>query len=89
MVHVGCWAHARRKFVDAVKVNPQDAEAVKMVVRMDALFLVDRDARQQEMSAEDRLKQRRGLAAPRMAEIRKEWERLKGATLPKRALAKR
>ena len=25
MVHVGCWAHARRKFVDAVKVNPQDA----------------------------------------------------------------
>ena len=38
MVHVGCWAHARRKFVDAVKVNPQDAEAVKMVVRMDALF---------------------------------------------------
>ena len=25
LVHVGCWAHARRKFVDAVKVNPQDA----------------------------------------------------------------
>ena len=23
LVHVGCWAHARRKFVDAVKVNPQ------------------------------------------------------------------
>ena len=22
LVHVGCWAHARRKFVDAVKVNP-------------------------------------------------------------------
>ena len=47
LVHVGCWAHARRKFVDAVKVNPQDAEAVKMVTRMDALFLVDRDAREQ------------------------------------------
>jgi hypothetical protein len=26
---------ARRKFVDAVKVNPHDAEAVKMLVRMD------------------------------------------------------
>ena len=47
MVHVGCWTHARRKFVDAVKVNPQDGEAVKMVVRMDALFLVDRNAREQ------------------------------------------
>src|SRR5262249_112476 len=31
LVHVGCWTHARRKFVDAVKVNPQDREAVKMV----------------------------------------------------------
>src|SRR6202044_901074 len=42
MVHVGCWAHARRRFVDAVKVNPKDAAAINMVTRMDALFLVDR-----------------------------------------------
>ena len=54
MVHVGCWAHARRKFVDAVKVNPQDADAVKMVTRMDALFLVDRDAREQGLSLAER-----------------------------------
>jgi hypothetical protein len=59
LVHVGCWAHARRKFVDAVKVNPQDGEAIKMVTRMEALFLVDRDARKKEMSVEERLKHRR------------------------------
>src|ERR1017187_6431010 len=64
LVHVGCWAHARRKFVDAVKVNPQDAEAVKMVVRMDALFLVDRDARKKVMSGPERLAHRRELAQP-------------------------
>ena len=23
LVPIGCWAHARRKFVDAVKINPQ------------------------------------------------------------------
>jgi transposase len=51
LVQVGCWAHARRKFVDAVKVNRQDAEALKMVTRMDALFLVDREAREQQMSS--------------------------------------
>ena len=28
LVHVGCWAHARRKFVDAVKVNPKDGAAI-------------------------------------------------------------
>ena len=46
LIHVGCWAHARRKFVDAVKVNPKDGAAIAMVTRMDALFLVDRHARQ-------------------------------------------
>jgi hypothetical protein len=42
LIQVGCWAHARRKFVDAAKVNPQDGAAIAMVTRMDALFLVDR-----------------------------------------------
>jgi len=50
MVHVGCWAHARRKLVDAVKVNPKDGEAIAMVTRMDALFLIDRHAREQHLS---------------------------------------
>jgi transposase len=59
LVHVGCWAHARRKFVDAVKVNPRDGEAVKMVTRMDALFVVDREARREQMSVEQRLALRR------------------------------
>ena len=70
IVHVGCWAHSRRKFVDAVKVNPQDGEAVKMVTRMDALFLVDRDARQKAMSGAERLAHRRELAQPWVEEIR-------------------
>jgi hypothetical protein len=43
--------YARRKFVDAVKVNPQYAEAVNMVTRVDALFLVDRDAWQKAMGS--------------------------------------
>ena len=63
LVHVGCWAHARRKFVDAVKVNPQDGAAITMVTRMDALFLIDRHARQQQLSAEERLALRREHAA--------------------------
>jgi len=31
LIHVGRWAHARRKFVDAVKVNPKDGAAIQMV----------------------------------------------------------
>jgi transposase len=86
MAHVGCWAHARRKFVDAVKVNPQDAAAINMVTRMDALFLVDRHARQQHLSVEDRLALRRAHAESWAAEIHDECASLRTTVLPKGAL---
>jgi transposase len=86
MVHVGCWAHARRKFVEAVKVNPQDAEAVNMVTRMDALFLVDRQARHEQLSAEERLALRREHADSWVTEIHEECLKLRAAVLPKSTL---
>lgn len=86
LVHVGCWAHARRKFVDAVKLNRQDAAAVNMVTRMDALFLVDRHAREQQLSAEQRLALRHEHAASWVEEIHGECLALSKTTLPKSAL---
>ncbi|HYP14663.1 MAG TPA: IS66 family transposase [Bryobacteraceae bacterium] len=88
LVHVGCWAHARRKFVDAVKVHPQDAEALKMVVRMDALFLVDRQARQQGLTGPERLALRREHAIQWVLEIRQACLLLSSQTLPQSALGK-
>jgi transposase len=44
MVHAACWAHARRKFVDAVKINKQDAASVRAVALMDVLFAIDAKA---------------------------------------------
>jgi len=86
LVHVGCWAHARRMFVDAVKVNEKDGEAIKMVTRMDALFLVDREARKLVMSAEERLALRLEHAEVWAEEIRLECLALSKAVLPKSAL---
>ena len=74
--------------MDAVKVNPQDGEAVKMVVRMDALFLVDRDARQKQMTVEERLAARRQHVEDWAEEIRQECEKLARTVLPKSALGK-
>lgn len=88
LVHVGCWAHARRKFVDAVKVNRDDVAAVQMVMRMDALFLVDRDARQRQMSVEERLALRHEHAEVWTEEIRQECVKLRATVLPKSALGK-
>jgi transposase len=86
LVHVGCWAHARRKFVDAVKVNPKDAEAIKMVTRMDALFVVDRHARCEQLGAEDRLALRREHADSWATEIHDQCVSLRKTKLPKSAL---
>ena len=49
IVHAGCWAHARRYFVDAVKLNKQDAASIRAVELMDELFAIDAQARNEKM----------------------------------------
>src|SRR6202049_4973878 len=71
---------------EAVKVNPQDGEAVKMVTRMDALFLVDRHARHQQMSDEARRALRQQHAETWAEEIRSACQALSRSALPKSAL---
>jgi transposase len=88
LVHVGCWAHARRKFVDAVKVNKDDGEAFRMVERMDALFTVDRQAREMGLSAEERIEWRRNNAWQWAEEIHAKCVELAGTELPKSSLGK-
>src|ERR1700687_1220461 len=88
LVHVGCWAHARRKFVDAVKLNKQDAAAVAMVTRMGALFLIDRNAREQGLSIAERHALRREHAPEWLNEIRQECFTIQRHVLPQSALGK-
>jgi hypothetical protein len=86
LVHVGCWAHARRKFVDAVKVNPKDERAVKMVIRMDALFAIDRDARERDLSGEERQASRDEHAPSWVEEIHEACQEAWHEVLPKSTL---
>ena len=61
--HCGCWAHCRRYWVDAVKLNPDDGLAQGMVLRFDALFLVDREAKRLGLTASERAAKFRVAAA--------------------------
>ena len=83
VMRVGCWAHARRKFVDAVKVNSNDPEALKMVLRMDALFVVDREAPREHWSPDQRLAMQREDAESWAQEIHDECVKLRATVLPK------
>ena len=54
-------------------MNPKDAAAHNMVVGMDALFLVDRLARETQLSVEARLAMLKEHAASWVEEIHQEW----------------
>lgn len=82
-VRYGCWAHARRYWLDAVKVHPDDAEALKMVVRMDALFTVERGARELGLTGEEKLAHRRMHGQSWLVEIREAALKMKPRVLPK------
>jgi transposase len=86
IVQVGCWAHARRKFIEAVKVNPQDAEAIAMVTRMDALFLIDREARERGLTGDERYRHRQEFATEWLDGVRETSLALSRKALPKSVL---
>jgi len=68
LTHACCWSHARRGFIDAIKVESKahatDARLERAVVLMDGLFAIDREAREQNLSLDDRhaLRQERAPA---------------------------
>ena len=88
VVHAGCWAHARRKFVDAVKLNPQDAVATRIVKLIDELFAIDALAREDKLDHAARHLLRLERAQPLVETIRGEVEAARNASLPSSTLGK-
>lgn len=88
LVHAACWAHARRKFFDAVKLNPDDRVAAQIVSRINALFAVDAEARDAGMDhvARHALRQERSRRVLDL--LRSEIEAAKTSVLPSSALGK-
>jgi len=70
VVHVACWAHARRKFVDASKKEPAFAkEAVDQIAR---LYAIDSEAEKRGLSCDERFALRNELA-PKILTDFKAW----------------
>jgi transposase len=88
MVHAACWAHARRKFVDAVKLHPGDVAARQIVERIDELFGIDRLAREQEMDRAARHQLRLQQSPPLLETIRREIETARSVVLFSSAVGK-
>lgn len=85
MVHACCWSHARRHFVDAVKLNRLDAASIRAVELMDALFAIDREAREEKMDHAARHRLRQEKAPPLLDQIRQHLLATSKTVLPKSA----
>lgn len=88
IVHAACWAHARRKLIEAVKLNPDDRVAAALARRIDALFAVDAEARASGLDHEARHALRLERSAPLLGLLRTELEQARAAALPAGALGK-
>ncbi len=88
IVHAACWAHARRKFFDAVKLNPKDQTSIRIVVQMNELFAIDAQARDEDLSQMDRHLLRMEKSKPLLDQIKTTIEASRADALPKSALAK-
>jgi transposase len=79
----GCWAHARRKFVDNEKAAPQVARAI--LRRINGLF--DLEKRLQDLDADERLRRRQAEAVPLLDTLHALLVEQKARLLPKHPLA--
>jgi transposase len=88
MVHAACWAHARRKVFDALKLSPEDRVAAQLVARINELFAVDAEARDAGMSHQQRHALRAERSRPLLDVMKQEMETAQAAVLPASALGK-
>ena len=85
MVHAGCWSHSRRYFVNAVKLNKQDAASIRAVELINELFAIDAQARNENMDHAARHALRHEKAPPLLAQIRTHIVEMSKTVLPKSA----
>ncbi|CAN5481682.1 IS66-like element ISCro1 family transposase [soil metagenome] len=82
MVRAGCMAHARRKFNEALKVDPQDRAAAEILAIMGKLYAVEKGARETKAGPAERLALRQEKSVAVFLELRTKIEQIALAALP-------
>ena len=85
IVHVGCWAHVRRKFDEAAKASKKSGSAHEALARIGKIYRVERDLRAQELSSEVFVQNRKEQVLPVLQDF-KQWLETKALQVPPSAL---
>jgi transposase len=83
ITRAGCWAHMKRKVIDAEKAAPEIAR--EAVERVRALYVIERQSK--DASVQERLKLRQQQSAPLLAQLRERLLTWKEQLLPKHPMA--
>jgi transposase len=83
MTRAGCWAYARRKFIDAEKAAPDMAREAIGLIRV--LYAVEKQAK--DVSVAERLQLRQQRSGPVLAQLRTRLLTWKEQLLPKHPMA--
>jgi transposase len=83
ITRAGCWAHVRRKIIEAEKAAPEIAREAVALVR--ALYGVEQQAK--ELRPAERLEVRRANSAPVLSKLREKLLSWKEQLLPKHPMA--
>ena len=86
VVEIGCWAHARRKFIDAQETDK--ARATAAVDFIGQLYAIESDAAERGLDAEERRTLRQEKARPVVEDFRRWLDAQALVALPKSPLGK-
>ena len=91
VVHLGCFDHARRKVVEAIKAQPKPAsgkpsKAMVMLSKIDALYRLERQWK--ELDDDERHERRQRQAVAKLAEL-KRWLELNAPKVAKDTLTRK
>ena len=88
IIYAGCMAHARREFVDAAKVAPQDPMPIEIITTIGQLYAVEKEARSGGMTSVQRLELRQKKSVSLMARLKVRLEAIRQQIPPGGTLAK-
>ena len=88
IVFFGCFAHARRKFVEASQLDAADVRSVAIVAKIAKLYEVEQDARDRQLDAAGREALRAERSVPLLAELKAMILKVRPEVLPQSVFGK-
>lgn len=80
---LGCFAHARRKFVDITKVTPKKGVAFEVIKRIGELYQIEKQAKYNNLSDKEIWKVRQQESKPILEELKQFLQKHQDAVPPK------